>query len=67
MNLLCKLGFHRWTENNKLSRLMMIMQFEKPFGCTRCGIRKDDEGNIYPMPEITPELNIKRSIHDASK
>lgn len=48
MRLLCKLGIHRWTENNKASRLMMIMEFGKPFGCTRCGTQKDDTGRTYP-------------------
>lgn len=53
MKILCKLGLHRWTEDNKLSRMMMLMEWGKPFGCTRCGIQKDDEGNHYPCPEVS--------------
>lgn len=51
MSLLCKLNIHRWTEDNKLSKLMMSMKYSKPFGCTRCGIRKDVKGNKFPAPE----------------
>lgn len=51
MKILCRFGHHRWTENNKLSKFMMVMGCGKPFGCTRCGIRKDESGNVFPMPE----------------
>lgn len=40
--LLCRLGFHRLTEDNKLSRFMMTMDTSHPIGCTRCGGLFDD-------------------------
>ena len=62
-SMLCKIGFHRWTEDNKLSKLMMQMEFGKPFGCTGCGIQKDEAGNYYPCP--TKPSNINKPFNES--
>ncbi len=41
--LRCRLGWHRLTENNKLSRFMMLMDTGHPIGCTRCGALFDNQ------------------------
>lgn len=53
MKLLCRIGLHKWTEDNKISRAMMIGLTGLPFGCLRCGIQKDFQGRSYPLPTKT--------------
>lgn len=52
--LFCKLKLHRWTEDNDLSRLMMVGNTGYAFGCTRCGcVKKTKHSEILPLGVAT--------------
>lgn len=45
--LLCVLGFHNWTEDNKVARIVMGSETAYGRGCLRCG-QLIEKGRVRP-------------------